>query len=200
MSTQVHQQTKPLRNTEEILRDLYSTTSIGVAAYDEVERQNEVLRRANEEVAEMHDNLNIAERSLENIDSFWNRIVNYFSSDNSTEHRDATARYQKKFDAQADQKRKEIFSSPKQTTQFPTLPHLTNKTNAATLEKIRYMEEQDQDLDQILNLLGDLNVTARGLSQSLDEGNDTLNRLNRGTNLAQERVEKNTKFADYLMR
>lgn len=67
------------QNIKNILFLARETSQVGSESLKELERQNHVLRKANDKVHEMHDELGYAERSLDNIESFWKRVANWFS-------------------------------------------------------------------------------------------------------------------------
>jgi len=61
----------------------------------ELDSQNEKLKNQQEEVAEIHDALNVSERKLRGIKSFWGNIGNAFKKDKSHEHRKEREKYEK---------------------------------------------------------------------------------------------------------
>jgi hypothetical protein len=57
--------------------------------------QAEKLKNQQDEVAEIHDFLNVSERKLRGIKSFWGNLGNLFVKDKSQEHRNARQKYEK---------------------------------------------------------------------------------------------------------
>lgn len=200
MKTQAVRQ-PPERDTQELIRLAVDSVQTGVAAYDELERQNEVLLGSTRDLAQIHDDLNDAERRLENIDSFWNKVVNWFKADNTHDHRDALLERERREANIAQQKRSQIFVEPSHQT-FPKNPSPVypqfNSTDPEIAAKLQYMKDQDDDLDTVLELVGDMKRIGTAMSLSLDESNATLHRMNHSVDRAQSRVQKNTKMATYL--
>jgi len=63
----------------------------------ELDSQNEKLKKQQDEVAEIHDALNVSERKIRGIKSFWGNLGNAFKKDKSQEHRKEREKYEKDF-------------------------------------------------------------------------------------------------------
>jgi len=61
----------------------------------ELDSQNEKLKMQQDEVAEIHDALNVSERKIRGIKSFWGNLGNAFKKDKSQEHRKDRDKYEK---------------------------------------------------------------------------------------------------------
>jgi len=61
----------------------------------ELDTQNEKLKNQQDEVAEIHDALNVSDRKLRGIKSFWGNLGNAFKKNNSQEHRKDREKYEK---------------------------------------------------------------------------------------------------------
>jgi len=61
----------------------------------ELDSQNEKLKQQQDEVAEIHDALNVSERKLRGIKSFWGNLGNAFKKNNSQEHKKEREKYEK---------------------------------------------------------------------------------------------------------
>lgn len=60
-----------------------------------LEEQNETIKKQQDEVASMADELNVADRKLKGIRSFFSHLGNQFKKDNSAEHQKARQKYEK---------------------------------------------------------------------------------------------------------
>lgn len=67
------------QNIQNILSLVQESSQVGNSCLKEMKRQNYILQKTNDELYEIHDELKSAERSLDNIESFWKRFVNWFS-------------------------------------------------------------------------------------------------------------------------
>jgi len=62
-----------------------------------LESQNEEIKKQQDEVASMADQINIADRKMKGIRSFFSHLGNQFKKDNSNEHQKARQKYEKDY-------------------------------------------------------------------------------------------------------
>jgi len=81
--------------TKGMLNLVKQTNDVADHTLRELDSQNEKLKNQQDEVAEIHDDLNVAGRKIRSIKSFWGGLGNFFSKDKGHEHRNARQKYEK---------------------------------------------------------------------------------------------------------
>jgi len=61
----------------------------------DLESQNEIIKKNQDEIAIMGDQINVADRKIKGIRSFFSHLGNQFKKDNSGEHQKARQKYEK---------------------------------------------------------------------------------------------------------
>jgi len=78
-----------------MVRLAVEANEMGSESLKELEIQNESIKNQQDTVGQMADELNVADRKLRGIKSFFSHIGNQFKKDNSTEHQKARQKYEK---------------------------------------------------------------------------------------------------------
>jgi len=81
--------------TKRLVRRAEETNKIADETLKELEDQKELVKKQQDEVAEIHDTLTVAERKMRGIGSFWGSIVNAFTKADETEARRDRQKYEK---------------------------------------------------------------------------------------------------------
>ncbi|NXF03910.1 SNP29 protein, partial [Smithornis capensis] len=200
-------------STARSLSLLYESEHIGVAASEELVRQGEALKRTEQMVDKMDQDLKTSQKHINSIKSVWGGLVNYFKAkppESKPEQNGAPEYY-------ANSKLKEaIMSSKEQESKYqeshPNLRKLDNSDNdfskadvVSSVQKDSYPKNQqlrayhqkiDNNLDEMSSGLSRLKNLALGLQTEIEEQDDMLDRLTRKV----ETLDINIKNTDKKVR
>ncbi|NWR09186.1 SNP29 protein, partial [Paradoxornis webbianus] len=200
-------------STTRSLSLLYESERIGVAASEELVRQGEALKRTEQMVDKMDQDLKTSQRHINSIKSVWGGLVNYFKAkppESKPEQNGAPEYY-------ANSRLKEaIVSSKEQESKYqeshPNLRKLDNSDNdfnkadlVSSVQKDAYPKNQqlrayhqkiDTNLDEMSSGLSRLKSLALGLQTEIEEQDDMLDRLTKKV----ETLDVNIKNTDRKVR
>ncbi|NXL79978.1 SNP29 protein, partial [Leptocoma aspasia] len=201
-------------STTRSLSLLYESERIGVAASEELVRQGEALKRTEQMVDKMDQDLKTSQRHINSIKSVWGGLVNYFKAkppENKPEQNGAPEYY-------ANSRLKEaIVSSKEQESKYqeshPNLRKLDNSADndfnkadlVSSVERDAYPKNQqlrayhqkiDTNLDEMSSGLSRLKSLALGLQTEIEEQDDMLDRLTKKV----ETLDVNIKNTDRKVR
>ncbi|XP_064024552.1 synaptosomal-associated protein 29 [Pogoniulus pusillus] len=200
-------------STARSLSLLYESEQIGVAASEELVRQGEALKRTEQMVDKMEQDLKTSQKHINSIKSVWGGLVNYFKAkppENKPEQ-NGTPEYS------ANTRLKEaMLSSKEQESKYqeshPNLRRLDNSDNdfgkadsVSSVQRDSYPKNQhlrayhqkiDNNLDEMSSGLSRLKNLALGLQTEIDEQDEMLDRLTRKV----ETLDVNIKSTDKKVR
>ncbi|NXR77381.1 SNP29 protein, partial [Pycnonotus jocosus] len=200
-------------STTRSLSLLYESERIGVAASEELVRQGEALKRTEQMVDKMDQDLKTSQRHINSIKSVWGGLVNYFKAkppESKPEQNGASEYY-------GNSKLKEaMMSSKEQESKYqeshPNLRKLDNADNdfnkadlVSSVQKDTYPKNQqlrayhqkiDTNLDEMSSGLSRLKSLALGLQNEIEEQDDMLDRLTKKV----ETLDVNIKNTDRKVR
>ncbi|XP_066187474.1 synaptosomal-associated protein 29 [Sylvia atricapilla] len=200
-------------STTRSLSLLYESERIGVAASEELVRQGEALKRTEQMVDKMDQDLKTSQRHINSIKSVWGGLVNYFKAkppESKPEQNGAPEYY-------ANSRLKEaIVSSKEQESKYqeshPNLRRLDNSDSdfnkadlVSSVQKDVYPKNQqlrayhqkiDTNLDEMSSGLSRLKSLALGLQTEIEEQDDMLDRLTKKV----ETLDVNIKNTDRKVR
>ncbi|NXE62340.1 SNP29 protein, partial [Calcarius ornatus] len=200
-------------STTRSLSLLYESERIGVAASEELVRQGEALKRTEQMVDKMDQDLKTSQRHINSIKSVWGGLVNYFKAkppESKPEQNGAPEYY-------ANSRLKEaMMSSKEQESKYqeshPNLRKLDNSDNdfnkADLLSSVQsdtypknqqlraYHQKIDTNLDEMSSGLSRLKSLALGLQTEIEEQDDMLDRLTKKV----ETLDVNIKNTDRKVR
>ncbi|NXG01184.1 SNP29 protein, partial [Sakesphorus luctuosus] len=200
-------------STARSLSLLYESERIGVAASEELVRQGEALKRTEQMVDKMDQDLKTSQKHINSIKSVWGGLVNYFKAkppESKPEQNGAPEYY-------ANSRLKEaMMSSKEQESKYqeshPNLRKLENSDNdfskadlVSSVERGSYPKNQqlrayhqkiDTNLDEMSSGLSRLKNLALGLQTEIEEQDDMLDRLTRKV----ETLDINIKNTDKRVR
>ncbi|NWH36213.1 SNP29 protein, partial [Chloropsis hardwickii] len=202
-------------STTRSLSLLYESERIGVAASEELVRQGEALKRTEQMVDKMDQDLKTSQRHINSIKSVWGGLVNYFKAkppESKPEQNGAPEYY-------ANSRLKEAMISSKEheskyQESHPNLRRLDNSDddfNKADLvssvqrdayaypknQQLRaYHQKIDTNLDEMSSGLSRLKSLALGLQTEIEEQDDMLDRLTKKV----ETLDVNIKNTDRKVR
>jgi len=81
--------------TKRMVKTAIDANEIADESLRDLESQNEIIKKQQDEVALMGDQINIADRKIKGIRSFFSHLGNQFKKDNSGEHQKARQKYEK---------------------------------------------------------------------------------------------------------
>ncbi|KAF1417620.1 Synaptosomal-associated protein 29, partial [Spheniscus humboldti] len=200
-------------STARSLSLLCESERIGVAASEELVRQGEALKRTEQMVDKMDQDLKISQRHINSIKSVWGGLVNYFKAKppESKPEQNGTPEYY------ANSRLKEaMMSSKEQESKYqechPNLRKLDNSDNdfskadlVSAVHRDSYPKNQqlrayhqkiDNNLDEMSSGLSRLKNLALGLQTEIDKQDDTLDRLTKKV----EALDVNIKSTDKKVR
>ncbi|XP_074743174.1 synaptosomal-associated protein 29 isoform X1 [Strix uralensis] len=201
-------------STARSLSLLYESERIGVAASEELVRQGEALKRTEQMVDKMDQDLKTSQRHINSIKSVWGGLVNYFKAKppESKPEQNGTPEYY------ANSRLKEaMMSSKEQESKYQeTHPNLRKLDNSAdndfnkadvvsSVQRDSYPKNQhlrayhqkiDNNLDEMSSGLSRLKNLALGLQTEIDEQDDMLDRLTKKV----ETLDVNIKSTDKKVR
>ncbi|XP_065595410.1 synaptosomal-associated protein 29 isoform X2 [Cyrtonyx montezumae] len=181
-------------STERSLSLLYESERIGVAASEELVRQGEALKRTEQMVDKMDQDLKTSQRHINSIKSVFGGLVNYFKakpSESKTEQNGMPEYY-------GNSRLKEaMMSSKEQDSKYqeshPNLRRLDNSdsefSNIDSISSVQrnayarsqclqaYHQKIDNNLDEMSSGLSRLKNLALGLQTEIEEQDDMLERL-----------------------
>ncbi|NXB26059.1 SNP29 protein, partial [Rhagologus leucostigma] len=200
-------------STTRSLSLLYESERIGVAASEELIRQGEALKRTEQMVDKMDQDLKTSQKHINSIKSVWGGLVNYFKAkppESKPEQNGAPEYY-------ANSRLKEaMMSSKEQESKYqeshPNLRKLDNSDNdfnkadlVSSVERDAYPKNQqlrayhqkiDNNLDEMSSGLSRLKSLALGLQTEIEEQDDMLDRLTKKV----ETLDVNIKNTDRKVR
>ncbi|NXY62969.1 SNP29 protein, partial [Callaeas wilsoni] len=201
-------------STTRSLSLLYESERIGVAASEELVRQGEALKRTEQMVDKMDQDLKTSQRHINSIKSVWGGLVNYFKAkppESKPEQNGAPEYY-------ANSRLKEaMMSSKEQESKYqeshPNLRKLDNSDNdfnkadlvSSSVQRDAYPKNQqlrayhqkiDNNLDEMSSGLSRLKSLALGLQTEIEEQDDMLDRLTKKV----ETLDVNIKNTDRKVR
>ncbi|NXL15901.1 SNP29 protein, partial [Setophaga kirtlandii] len=200
-------------STTRSLSLLYESERIGVATSEELVRQGEALKRTEQMVDKMDQDLKTSQRHINSIKSVWGGLVNYFKAkppESKPEQNGAPEYY-------ANSRLKEaMMSSKEQESKYQEshpnlrkLDDLDNDFNKADLvssvqtdaypknQQLRaYHQKIDTNLDEMSSGLSRLKSLALGLQTEIEEQDDMLDRLTKKV----ETLDVNIKNTDRKVR
>ncbi|XP_068064970.1 synaptosomal-associated protein 29 [Anomalospiza imberbis] len=200
-------------STTRSLSLLYESERIGVAASEELVRQGEALKRTEQMVDKMDQDLKTSQRHINSIKSVWGGLVNYFKAkppESKPEQNGAPEYY-------ANSRLKEAMMSIKEQESkyqesHPNLRKLDDSDkdfNKADLvssvqrdaypknQQLRaYHQKIDTNLDEMSSGLSRLKSLALGLQTEIEEQDDMLDRLTKKV----ETLDVNIKNTDRKVR
>ncbi|NXJ21210.1 SNP29 protein, partial [Dicrurus megarhynchus] len=200
-------------STTRSLSLLYESERIGVAASEELIRQGEALKRTEQMVDKMDQDLKTSQKHINSIKSVWGGLVNYFKAkppESKPEQNGAPEYY-------ANSRLKEaMMSSKEQESKYqeshPNLRKLDNSDNdfnkadlVSSVQRDAYPKNQqlrayhqkiDNNLDEMSSGLSRLKSLALGLQTEIEEQDDMLDRLTRKV----ETLDVNIKNTDRKVR
>jgi len=179
-------ETNILQSTERSLRLLEESERVGNAAAVELDRQGEVLRRSEQRVDKIEQDLKQSDRHLRSIKSIWGAFMNKFSKEPppeqppaGTEGTSESLSFEKKDEQQN--------SMPRVTTQDSKNPFLNTQQNnsmnehekggSSSMSASSTMSAVDENLDLMGNSLSRLKNLSLGLKDELDAQDPMLSRL-----------------------
>ncbi|XP_054248461.1 synaptosomal-associated protein 29 isoform X2 [Indicator indicator] len=200
-------------STTRSLSLLYESEQIGVAASEELVRQGEALKRTEQMVDKMEQDLKTSQRHINSIKSVWGGLVNYFKAKppETKLEQNGSPEYS------ANSRLKEaMLSSKEQESKYqeshPNLRKLDNSDNdfgkadlGSSVQRDSYLKNQhlrayhqkiDNNLEEMSSGLSRLKNLALGLQTELDEQDDVLDRLTRKV----ETLDVNIKSTDKKVR
>eukprot|EP01123_Difflugia_compressa_P012797 TRINITY_DN561_c0_g1_i3.p1 TRINITY_DN561_c0_g1~~TRINITY_DN561_c0_g1_i3.p1 ORF type:complete len:255 (-),score=59.76 TRINITY_DN561_c0_g1_i3:151-846(-) len=126
--------------TGRMLKMAVEANNIADETLKSLDNQNEIIKKQQDETAEMQDMLNVADRKISGIRSIFSHIGNAFKKDNSTEHQKARQNYEK-------ERAKETFKKEaiRQKTEEKDLDTKIQSTN---LELKQATEKDSEQLKQ----------------------------------------------------
>ncbi|OXB62194.1 hypothetical protein ASZ78_015376 [Callipepla squamata] len=181
-------------STERSLSLLYESERIGVAASEELVRQGEALKRTEQMVDKMDQDLKTSQRHINSIKSVFGGLVNYFKakpSESKPEQNGMPEYY-------GNSRLKEaMMSSKEQDSKYqeshPNLRRLDNSdsgfSNTESISSVQrnayaknqclqaYHQKIDNNLDEMSSGLSRLKNLALGLQTEIEEQDDMLERL-----------------------
>ncbi|NWS86803.1 SNP29 protein, partial [Toxostoma redivivum] len=200
-------------STTRSLSLLYESERIGVAASEELVRQGEALKRTEQMVDKMDQDLKTSQRHINSIKSVWGGLVNYFKAkppESKPDQNGAPEYY-------ANTRLKEaMMSSKEQESKYqeshPNLRKLDNSDNdfnkadlVSSVQRDAYPKNQqlrayhqkiDTNLDEMSSGLSRLKSLALGLQTEIEEQDDMLDRLTKKV----ETLDVNIKNTDRKVR
>ncbi|NXN68658.1 SNP29 protein, partial [Himantopus himantopus] len=192
---------------------LQESERVGLAASEELLRQGEALKRTEQMVDKMDQDLKTSQRHINSIKSVWGGLVNYFKAKppESKPEQNGTPEYY------ANSRLKEaMMSSKEQESKYqeshPNLRKLDNSVNdfskadsVSSVQRDSYPKNQhlrayhqkiDNNLDEMSSGLSRLKNLALGLQTEIDEQDDMLDRLTKKV----ETLDVNIKSTDKKVR
>ncbi|XP_065548591.1 synaptosomal-associated protein 29 isoform X1 [Lathamus discolor] len=199
-------------STTRSLSLLYESERIGVAASEELVRQGEALKRTEQMVDKMDQDLKTSQRHINSIKSVWGGLVNYFKAKppESKPEQNGTSDYY------ANSRLKEaMMSSKEQESKYqeshPNLRKLDIDNDFSKADSVSsvprdsypknqhlraYHQKIDNNLDEMSSGLSRLKNLALGLQTEIDEQDDMLDRLTKKV----ETLDVNIKSTDKKVR
>uniref|UniRef100_A0A803WAX4 Synaptosomal-associated protein 29 n=1 Tax=Ficedula albicollis TaxID=59894 RepID=A0A803WAX4_FICAL len=200
-------------STTRSLSLLYESERIGVAASEELVRQGEALKRTEQMVDKMDQDLKTSQRHINSIKSVWGGLVNYFKAkppESKPEQNGAPEYYANSMLKEA------MMSSKEQESKYqeshPNLRKLDNSDNdfnkadlVSSVQRDAYPKNQqlrayhqkiDTNLDEMSSGLSRLKSLALGLQTEIEEQDDMLDRLTKKV----ETLDVNIKNTDRKVR
>nr|XP_002199187.1 synaptosomal-associated protein 29 [Taeniopygia guttata] len=200
-------------STTRSLSLLYESERIGVAASEELVRQGEALKRTEQMVDKMDQDLKTSQKHINSIKSVWGGLVNYFKAkppESKPEQNGAPEYY-------GNSRLKEaMMSSKEQESKYqeshPNLRKLDDSDNdfnkadfVSSVQRDAYPKNQqlrayhqkiDTNLDEMSSGLSRLKSLALGLQTEIEEQDDMLDRLTKKV----ETLDVNIKNTDRKVR
>eukprot|EP01122_Echinamoeba_exundans_P014442 TRINITY_DN6541_c0_g1_i1.p1 TRINITY_DN6541_c0_g1~~TRINITY_DN6541_c0_g1_i1.p1 ORF type:complete len:217 (+),score=59.00 TRINITY_DN6541_c0_g1_i1:173-823(+) len=193
-------------HSKEALREVNAVRELSRDTADEFDAQGERLVKAQRNIAEMHDDMNISERLIGGIESFWTAFANKFRFDNSKDNRRAQAKAEDeiersmaeddtmvaiaKHDADMEQNRRQMKILTERSSQM--------KTGISEVDD--YFEETDRDLDDVYDALAEVKRNALRMRASMARDDKLLDRLQPEAARLEERIRKSNTKIDRIVK
>lgn len=165
----------------------------------------EKLIRQERAIAEVQDQLNVADRQLRSIDSFWGMIANWFRRDNSQDHQNEFEKREKEFAQKRSSPRKESSVSEVVDHGLLCLILITNlEVSGIATERLDKsvldvnMEKEDEHLSEILQMVQNIHSNATMLRENLDIQHARLSNLQNEVADTNARTKKHTLKAEKI--
>jgi len=126
--------------TKRMLKLAIEADEMGNESLKGLETQNENIKKQQDEVAGMADELNVADRKIKGIRSFFSHLGNQFKKDNSGEHQKARQKYEKEL-------AKTTFKTEEERMKNEELKHEEEYQNLQESQK-KILEENGQLMEQ----------------------------------------------------
>jgi len=175
-------------------------TIIAADSLEALGEQEEEIKKMQDGVADLHDNLDQAHRKIKNMESFWYAIGHKFRK-RRHHHKKKRAKFEanlaKENHKEEENKKKEEKKSQKKKSQEGKstvavgneLPQNQQKLTAYD-DINEYLAETDKDLDTISNYLDTMLEQGSAMSQTLSDQDKRVSNLQEETDKAQTRIEK----------
>lgn len=164
----------------------------------------ERLVKVSRTTAQVHDDLNITDRLVSGIESFWSAFANRFRFDNSKDNRKAQAKQEDEIDEEMHQDESTIAVArhEHERQEMKAKMRQMSERNAQVkygVEEIdEYFEETDRDLDELSDVLADIKGASLKMRAGLVRDNKVLDRLEPQAARAEERLRKTNAKIDRL--
>lgn len=164
----------------------------------------ERLVKVSRTTAQVHDDLNVTDRLVSGIESFWSAFANKFRFDNSKDNRKAQAKKEDEIDEEMNQDENTIAVARHEHERAEMKAKMRQMTerNAQVkygVEEIdEYFEETDRDLDELSDVLADIKGASLKMRAGLVRDNKVLDRLEPEAARAEERLRKTNAKIDRL--
>ncbi|NXX25994.1 SNP29 protein, partial [Nicator chloris] len=199
-------------STTRSLSLLYESERIGVAASEELVRQGEALKRTEQMVDKMDQDLKTSQRHINSIKSVWGGLVNYFKAkppeskpaQNGAPEYYANSRLKEAMMSSKEQESKYQESHPN-LRKLDNSDNDFNKDSVSSVQRDAYPKNQqlrayhqkiDTNLDEMSSGLSRLKSLALGLQTEIEEQDDMLDRLTKKV----ETLDVNIKNTDRKVR
>ncbi|KAL6079625.1 autophagosome membrane docking [Balamuthia mandrillaris] len=191
-----------LASSKRSLRMLEESLAVGAETLVELDRQGEQIRRCNDRMEEIHDNLNTSDRLIRGIGSWFGAFVNSVTSppakSSSGARSSQKSRHPSTTPSSSKHQKQQQLKEPTTTKQSGR----RRSTSRGGREEVqedsdqhsfdRFMEETDRDLDEMEEKLQGLQRLAMTMSDELQDQDGQLDKLSGNVERANERIRKNT--------
>jgi len=198
------------------LNNAYETQEMAIDTIQEVDRQGEQIRRARETVVDINNNLNLGDRYLRSVESWFGQIWNGWTSPKveklpkgstlAPTNININNNYVKKPVPQNPNTDINNFYTSNQTQKTPNgmnndpfLAYIKtendlvpNKNTSDNDEVDQYFKETDSTLDELSNVVSNLKGMATGLHSSITSQNNELDLLSTEVDHARDRTAYST--------
>lgn len=166
----------------------------------------ERLMKASRSIAAVHDDINITDRLIGGIESFWTAVANKFRFDNTKDNRRAHARHEDKLEAQLanDDNMHAIAehdaSQEARRAELRRMSERTAQSKFGVKEVDDYFEETDKDLDELSDVLAEIKRDSLRMRAGIARDNAVLDHLEPEAARLEERVRKSNTRIDRIIK